>query len=259
MKYIDVHCHPDDENFGDSDGFFARAKSAGVEKVICAGVDLQTSLYASRLAENYDGCYFTAGIHPTETAKAEIDDLEQIYKLARHPMCVAIGEIGLDYHYPDTDKERQKDYFIRQLSMASKLGLPVQIHSRDSAEDMLDLLKTYAPTLKSGILLHCYSHSAEIAAELEKLGCYFSFGGTCTYSGSKKVRKTIAALSSDRIMTETDSPYLPPKSRQGIFPNTPESIPEILNSIAAVRGVPPEDMARTVWDNAHALFKKLCN
>lgn len=127
MKYIDVHCHPDDENFGDSDGFFACAKSAGVEKVICAGVDLQTSLYASRLAENYDGCYFTAGIHPTETAKAEIDDLEQIYKLARHPMCVAIGEIGLDYHYPDTDKERQKDYFIRQLSMASKLGLPVQI------------------------------------------------------------------------------------------------------------------------------------
>lgn len=259
MKYIDVHCHPDDENFGDLDGFFASAKSAGVEKVICAGVDLQTSLYASRLAENYDGCYFTAGIHPTETAKAEIDDLELIYSLARHPRCVAIGEIGLDYHYPDTDKERQKDYFIRQLSMASKLGLPVQIHSRDSAEDMLDLLKTYAPTLKSGILLHCYSHSAEIAAELEKLGCYFSFGGTCTYSGSKKVRKTIAALSSDRIMTETDSPYLPPKSRQGVFPNTPESIPEILNSIAAVRGVPPEDMARTVWDNAHTLFKKLCN
>ena len=91
MKYIDVHCHPDDENFGDLDGFFASAKSAGVEKVICAGVDLQTSLYASRLAENYDGCYFTAGIHPTETAKAEIDDLELIYSLARHPRCVEIG------------------------------------------------------------------------------------------------------------------------------------------------------------------------
>ncbi len=259
MKYIDVHCHPDDENFGDLDGFFASAKSAGVEKVICAGVDLQTSLYASRLAENYDGCYFTAGIHPTETAKAEIDDLELIYSLARHPRCVAIGEIGLDYHYPDTDKERQKDYFIRQLSMASKLGLPVQIHSRDSAEDMLDLLKTYAPTLKSGILLHCYSHSAEIAAELEKLGCYFSFGGTCTYSGSKKVRKTIAALASDRLLTETDSPYLPPKSKQGTFPNTPESIPEILQNMADIRGVSAEEMSKTVWDNAHKLFKKLCN
>ena len=259
MKYIDVHCHPDDENFGDLDGFFASAKSAGVEKVICAGVDLQTSLYASRLAENYDGCYFTAGIHPTETAKAEIDDLELIYSLARHPRCVAIGEIGLDYHYPDTDKERQKDYFIRQLSMASKLGLPVQIHSRDSAEDMLDLLKTYAPTLKSGILLHCYSHSAEIAAELEKLGCYFSFGGTCSYSGSKKVRKTIAALASDRLLTETDSPYLPPKSKQGTFPNTPESIPEILQNMADIRGVSAEEMSKTVWDNAHKLFKKLCN
>ena len=254
-----MHCHPDDENFGDLDGFFASAKSAGVEKVICAGVDLQTSLYASRLAENYDGCYFTAGIHPTETAKAEIDDLELIYSLARHPRCVAIGEIGLDYHYPDTDKERQKDYFIRQLSMASKLGLPVQIHSRDSAEDMLDLLKTYAPTLKSGILLHCYSHSAEIAAELEKLGCYFSFGGTCTYSGSKKVRKTIAALASDRLLTETDSPYLPPKSKQGTFPNTPESIPEILQNMADIRGVSAEEMSKTVWDNAHKLFKKLCN
>ena len=143
--------------------------------------------------------------------------------------------------------------------MASKLGLPVQIHSRDSAEDMLSLLKTYAPTLKSGILLHCYSHSAEIAAELEKLGCYFSFGGTSTYSGSKKARRTIAALASDRIMTETDSPYLPPKSRQGTFPNTSESIPEILQNMADIRGVSAEEMSQTVWDNAHALFKKLCN
>ena len=257
MKYIDVHCHPDDENFGDLDGFFARAKFAGVEKVICAGVDLKTSLYASRLAENYEGCYFTAGIHPTETAKGGIDDLEQIYKLAQCPKCVAIGEIGLDYHYPDTDKKRQKDYFIRQLSMASKLGLPVQIHSRDSAEDMLAVLKEYAGKIRG--MLHCYSHSVEIAAELEKLGYYFSFGGTSTYSGSKKARRTIAALASDRIMTETDSPYLPPKSKQGTFPNTPESIPEILQNMADVRGVSAEEMSQTVWDNAHALFKKLCN
>ena len=135
--------------------------------------------------------------------------------------------------------------------------MPVQIHSRDCAEDMLDILKEYAPRLKAGALLHCYSHSVEIAKELEKLGLYFSFGGTSTYSGSKKAKRCIAALGADRLLTETDSPYLAPASKYGTFPNTPESIPEILNNMAGLRGVSEKEMAQTVWANAHKLFKKL--
>lgn len=256
MRYIDVHCHLDGGHFGGLGGLFARLKELGVEKVVAAGFDLQSSEFSYRLAEEYEGVFFTAGFHPTELKKYKEGDLEKIAALARHEKCVAIGEIGLDYHYPDTDKPLQAEMFEAQLSLAEKLGLPVQIHSRDSAEDMLCILKKFAP-LKYGGLLHCYSHSTELAAEFEKLGLYFSFGGTSTYSGSKKARRTIAALSADRLLTETDSPYLPPKSKYGTFPNTPESIAEIAANMAEIRGVTTYGLAETVWSNAHRLFKKL--
>lgn len=259
MRYIDVHCHIDGENYGGLDGFFARLKSVGVEKVICAGVDLQTSVYASRLAEYYEGCYFTAGIHPTELAKSELDDLERIKELVRHPKCVAIGEIGLDYHYPDTNKELQQEYFVRQLGIAFNACLPVQIHSRDSAEDTLQILKENKSLLANGGLMHCFSYSPELAKEFEKLGLHFSFGGSSTWSGNKKAKRAIAALDIGRILTETDSPYQPPASKYGTFPNTPESIPEIAENIAAIKGITLEEFTETVLKNAHALFKKLNN
>ena len=257
MRYIDVHCHLDGGHFGDLDALFERLYAAKVEKVICAGFDLNSSEFAKGVAEKYEGCYFTAGFHPTELKKFRQGDFEKISALASHPKCVAIGEIGLDYHYEDTDKTAQKEAFLTQLDLACSLNLPVVIHSRDCAEDMLGILKDNAALLKNGFLLHCFSHSMEIAKEIEKLGGHFSFGGTSTYSGSKKAKKTIAALNIDRLLTETDSPYLPPKSKYGTFPNTPESIPEILENMAALRGVTREEMSEIVWQNAHMLFKKL--
>lgn len=257
MRYIDVHCHLDGGHFGELDGLFERLNAVGVEKVICAGFDLDSSRFSKDVAEKYEACYFTAGFHPTELKKFKNGDFEKIVSLAAHPKCVAIGEIGLDYHYGDTDKIAQREAFLTQLDMACRLGLPVVIHSRDCAEDMLDILKENSALLKNGFLLHCFSHSTEIAKEIEKLDGHFSFGGTSTYSGSKKAKNTIAALGTDRLLTETDSPYLPPKSKYGTFPNTPESIPEILANMAAIRGVSEEEMCNTVWQNAHMLFKKL--
>lgn len=256
MNFIDVHCHINEDDYGSVEELLKRVQSAEVKKIISAGFDLSSSEYCKELSEKYPFVYFTAGFHPTELKKYVQGDLEKIAALARHEKCVAIGEIGLDYHYPDTYKPLQTEMFQAQLSLAEKLGLPVQIHSRDSAEDMLCSLKRVAP-LKYGGLLHCYSHSAELAAEFEKLGLYFSFGGTSTYSGSKKARRTIAALSADRLLTETDSPYLPPKSKYGVFPNTPESIAEIVANMAQVRDVTERELAETVWSNAHRLFKKL--
>ena len=257
MNYIDVHCHINGEDYGDVDDLLKKIKAAGVKKIISVGFDLPSTEYCCALSEKYKEVYFTAGFHPTELKKYRDGDLEKIENYAVHEKCVAIGEIGLDYHYPDTDKLLQREIFLKQLEMAAKLNMPVQIHSRDCAEDMLEILKEFAPRLKAGALLHCYSHSAEIARELEKLGLYFSFGGTSTYSGSKKAKKTIAALSADRLLTETDSPYLAPKSKYGTFPNTPESIPEILKNMADIRGVSEEEMSETVWFNALNLFKKL--
>ena len=257
MRYIDVHCHLDGGHYGDLDALLERVRAAGVAKIITVGVDVPTSEFCQDLAEKYDFVYFTAGFHPTELKDYSDAALKEIAQIATHKKCVAIGEIGLDYHYPDTDKQLQKYAFLKQIELANEMGLPVQIHSRDCAEDMLALIKNNATLLKNGVLFHCYSHSAEIAKELEKFGVYFSFGGTSTYSGSKKAKRTIAALDENRILTETDSPYLPPKSKYGQFPNTPESIPEILANIADIRGEIAENMAKTVWQNAHTLFKKL--
>jgi TatD DNase family protein len=257
LRYIDVHCHINDEDYGDVDKLIANIKSAGVEKIIAVGYDLNTSLYSQKLSERFDGVYFTAGFHPTELKKYNEGDLAEIERLTAHPKCVAIGEIGLDYHYPDTDKPLQQKVFLAQLELAKKLCLPVQIHSRDCAEDMLNILREWAEKLTGGVMLHCYSHSAEIAKELEKLGVYFSFGGTSTYSGSKRAKKAIVAIDAERLMTETDSPYLPPKSKYGTFPNTSESIPEITRNMAELKGLEEGEMAQIVWDNAHRFFKKM--
>ncbi|MDE7330573.1 MAG: TatD family hydrolase, partial [Clostridia bacterium] len=236
---------------------FAELERRGVKKVITCGVDLPTSIAVKDISEKYESCYFTAGFHPTELKDYKEGDLEKIAKLARHKKCVAIGEIGLDYHYPDTDKPLQRRIFEGQLRLAHETGLPVQIHSRNSAEDMFEILRENIGLLNNGFLLHCYSHSVEMATELEKVGAYFSFGGTSTYSGSKKARRCIAVLGADRLLTETDSPYMPPKSLAGVFPNTPASIPEITQNIADIKGLDLEQTADIIWQNAHKLFKKL--
>ena len=259
MKYIDVHCHLDCAEYGDMDGFMQKIRAAGVEKIIAAGYDLKTSLLSAQLSQKYPFCYFTAGIHPTELKKSKEGDLKIIASLASDPKCVAIGEIGLDYHYPDTDKKMQREFFIEQLALADKAGLPVEIHSRDCAEDMLEIIVENSPLLKNGALMHCFSHSPEIAAELEKYGLYFGFGGSSTWHGAKRAKRSIAAVSAERLLTETDSPYLSPASLAGVFPNTPASIPEILKNMSEIRGESYEKMAETVWENAHRLFKKLKN
>jgi TatD DNase family protein len=257
MNYIDVHCHLNYDDYPNLDSLIAECKNNSINKIICIGFDIPSSIMSRDLAEKYDVIYFAAGFHPTELKKYKEGDLNIIEQLCAHPKCVALGEIGLDYHYPDTNKPLQHEIFLRQLELANNLNLPVQIHSRDCAEDMLNILKTNAHLLKNGALLHCYSHSTEMSADFVKLGITFSFGGTSTYKGSKKAKRTIALLPEDRLLTETDSPYLAPASLYGTFPNTPLSIPEIAKNMAEVRGVSIEQMTEIVWQNAHKLFKKL--
>lgn len=257
MRFIDVHCHLNNKDYGDLDGLLSKLKEAGVEKVISAGFDYNSSVESMRLAEKYEAVYFTAGYHPTELKKYKEGELEKIEQMLSHPKCVALGEIGLDYHYLDTDKQNQYKFFLAQIDIAYKNKMPIVIHSRDCAADMLDLLQKNEQKLCNGALLHCYSHSAETAEIFEKLGLKFSFGGASTYSGSKKAKRVIKALKSENLLTETDSPYLPPKSMYGQFPNTPLSIPEICENMASLREISVEDMSEIVWRNAHDLFKKL--
>lgn len=255
--YIDVHCHLDAETYGDLADLIAECEKQGITRLIAVGFDIPSSIFARDTAEKFPCVYFAAGFHPTELSKYREGDLEKIEKLCLHEKCVALGEIGLDYHYPDTDKELQREIFLRQLDIAQRLRMPVEIHSRDCAEDMVEILKENKDKLVSGALMHCYSHSPEIAQTLAKLGLYFSFGGASTRKNAGKAKRSIESLPIERLLTETDSPYMPPASALGTFPNTPLAIPEILRSMATIKGVSEEEMCEVVWGNARALFPKL--
>lgn len=255
--YTDVHCHLNSGDYGSVEELIQNCKNEGVDAIITVGYDLPSSEECMRIAELNEGVYFSAGLHPTELSHCSFNDLHGIEELCAHPKCVALGEIGLDYHYPDTDRERQHHFFRAQLELAAKLSMPVQIHSRDCAEDTLAFLKKNSQLLSGGFLLHCYSYSAEMVKDFLSLGAYFSFGGTSTYRRSKKPRRALEAVPQDRLLTETDSPYLPPSSLFGQFPNTPRSIPEITRNMAQIKGVEEDEMCRIVRCNAKRLFPKL--
>lgn len=257
--YIDVHCHLNDAAFADTaETVVQRMSAAGIGLAICSGFDLESSYAARELSEKYDFIYFSAGFQPQEIGKYKEGDLERLRALLRHKKCLALGEIGLDYHYPENPaKDFQKELFAQQLALADEEGMPAIIHSRDCAEDMLSLLCENRDLLGHGGLLHCYSHSAEQIAAFAALGLYFSFGGTSTYTNAKKVKKSAAAVPADRILTETDSPYLMPEPFRGTFPNTPANIPCIVKELALLRGVGEAEFCAQVERNARRLFKKL--
>jgi len=183
--YIDVHCHLTGGEYEENGGVEAvleRAKAEGVGLVICSGFDLDSSIIAKDLSDQYENVYFSAGFHPSELKKYKDGDLERIKTLCTHEKCVAVGEIGLDYHFEDNPApEMQRELFIEQLKLADALGLPVVLHSRDAAQETLEILTEHSALLKKGGLMHCYSHSAEMMERFLALGLHFSFGGPSTF------------------------------------------------------------------------------
>jgi len=259
--FIDVHAHLTGEEYdsvGGVDGLLSRMRENGVERVIASGFDADSSEQSMRLAERYENVYFCAGFHPSELARFREGDWERIETLCRHKKCVAVGEIGLDYHFDDNpERSVQKEAFLRQLQLADRLGLPVVIHSRDAAEDTFELLAANRGLLQSGGLMHCYSYSSEMLLRFAELGLYFSFGGTSTFKNAKKVQASVQCVPAHRILSETDCPYLTPVPFRGTFPNEPKNVKYVVEFMAQLRGVSVEEMAKQIENNAQALFKKL--
>ena len=259
--FIDAHCHltgDEYEDIGGVDGVIARANAQGVERIICSGFDLASSKIAKSLAEKYDGVYFSAGFHPSELNRYQDGDLDELATLCQHEKCVAVGEIGLDYHFDDNPpQEMQRKMFLAQLELANDLGLPVVLHSRDSAQDTLEILTGNQHLLQKSGLMHCYSYSAEIAQQILALGLYFSFGGPCTFNNAKKVWQSVERIPAHRILSETDCPYLTPVPFRGVFPNEPKNIPYIVERLAQLKGVTVDEMQNQIWQNAKTLFFKL--
>ena len=257
MIFVDTHCHLDDERLKtDVDGIVNDFNSAGVKIAINVGCDALSSETVKNQAEKFDGVFFAAGIHPMEVNGVKDGDLSLIKNLALHPKCVAIGEIGLDYYWDKTFKDKQKEYFARQIALAYSLKLPINVHVRDAYGDALEILKENKAKLGYGGVMHCYSGSIETAKELLNLGFYFSFGGTLTFKNARTVVEVVKFLPKDRILTETDSPYLAPEPVRGTV-NTPKNIPFIVKKLAELRGESLDETAEYVYNNTLNLFKKI--
>ena len=259
--YIDVHCHLTGDEFdavGGIEEVLRRATSDGIERMICSGFDLDSSKIAKSLAERYENIYFCAGFHPSELDKYREGDLEEIRSLCQHPKCVAVGEIGLDYHFEDNPpKPVQKELFIRQLVLADELGLPVVLHSRDAAQETLELLQEHKTLLKQGGLMHCYSYSPEMMKDFIELGLAFSFGGPSTFKNAKKVQDCVRLVPAHLLLSETDCPYLTPVPHRGTFPNEPKNVKYVVENFAALRNENEEELKDRIWQNAKRLFFRL--
>ena len=259
--YIDVHCHLTGNEFNEIGGIeevVRRAHENGVERMICSGFDLASSYIAKDLSERYQEIYFCAGFHPSELHKHQDGDLDKLQALCAHEKCVAVGEIGLDYHFDDNPApETQRDFFLKQLELADEAGLPVVIHSRDAAQETLEFLRRYSYLLRRGGLMHCYSYSAEMMAEFAQLGLYFSFGGPSTFKNAKKVQECVQRIPAHLLLSETDCPYLTPVPYRGVFPNEPKNVKHVVENMSVLRNENEEGLKEQILINAKTLFFKL--
>ena len=254
MPFLDSHCHLNDEAFNsDLEEVIAKAKDNNVLAMLVIGYDIESSRKALEIARKHDGIYAAVGVHPENFEGLDFSCLEQIKEMAADPKVIAIGEIGLDYHWykEEEHRSRQKEWLIRQIDLANSLGLPASIHARECAGDMYALLKEHP--FEKGAVLHCYSGSKEMLLEFAKLGYYFGFDGPITYKNAIEPKECVKHCPLDRILTETDSPYLTPVPYRGKR-NTPEYIPFVLDAIASLKEISREEAMETVWNNFERLF-----
>ncbi len=249
--YFDTHAHYDDKQFdNDRDGLLAELPSKGVELVVLPGCDVSSSERALAIAEEYAYVYAAVGVHPGEIADFKAGDLERIEALARHEKCVAIGEIGLDYYWDDSRKAEQKQLLIEQAELALRLDKPVIIHDREAHADSMEILFSF-PALRG--VFHCFSGSKEMAQELLKRGWYLGFDGPVTYKNAKKALEVLEICPMDRLLIETDSPYLSPVPMRGKR-NDSSNLKYIVEKIAEVKALSPEAVAARSLENGKRLF-----
>ncbi len=248
---FDSHTHLDDKKFNeDRTEVIEKIMASGVGKLVNIGCDLKTSENSVKLAEKYDFIYATVGFHPCDTGNITEEHIEKIRQLAQHKKVVAIGEIGLDYYWDSVPRDVQKYWFERQMRLAEELGMPVTIHNRDAHEDTFNICKNSNVT---GIV-HCFSGSKEMAVEFVKLGYYVSFAGPLTYKNNVKSTEVARAVPMDRLLIETDAPYLAPDGFRGKR-NDSSLVRYTCEKLAEIKGVSFEEMARQTYNNAMKVYR----
>lgn len=257
MLVVDSHCHLDFEGMEENlPGVLARAEAAGVGLMVSISSRVATFSNLSRIAEENSNVFCTVGTHPHNAHEELQVTAEELAELAKHPKCVGIGEVGLDYHYDLSTPDAQKAGFLVHIDAARKTGLPLVIHSREAEADTIAILESEMAKGAFTPLLHCFTSKVELARAAVALGGYVSFSGILTYKSAEDIRQTAAELPLDRIIVETDSPYLAPVPFRGKS-NEPAFVVKTLETLATVRGLPVEEMARITSDNFFRLFSKV--
>lgn len=252
---IDTHAHLTDEHFnGRVKEMIAEFSDNEIEKVFTVGTSMQTSIDAVNLAEKHNNVYAIIGVHPDDYNTYNEVELEQLAKSS--DKVIGIGEIGLDYHYRDDNKQEQKDVFISQLQLANRLGLPVVIHSRDAVGDTLEILKTHKHLLNNGGIWHCFNESLEIFKEIKKLGFIVSLGGVTTFKNAKNSTYLIKNIDLSDFVLETDCPYLTPEPFRGKAINEPKYVKYTAQHIADIKEISLADVVKNTNENVYRLFKK---
>lgn len=260
---FETHAHYDDEAFAEDRDAVLRTIHQGdgdavpVGRIINCGASLKSSRSSIELARKYDFVYAAVGVHPDEAG--ELVSVEDLRELASSDKIVAIGEIGLDYHWDVWPRELQKEVFIKQWELAIELGLPIEIHSRDAAEDTFSIVRAmYEREKAAGRVLradmHCYSYSVDQAREYAKMGLYFGVGGVVTFKNARKTHELVREIPLERILLETDCPYLAPEPFRGQR-NTSALIQRVAEKIAELRGIEVDEVYRVTYDNACRFFE----
>lgn len=250
---IDTHSHLFEDDFKDDlDDCIKRCNESNVNKIVLVGFDKTTNEKAQALAKKYNIFYPTAGLHPEYVTKNYINDIEELKEFIKNNKVYAIGEAGLDYHWSIEFKEEQKEAFRLQLELAKELDLPIIVHSRDANQDTFDIIKSFNGTVKG--VMHCYSGSKEMAKEYMKLGFYISLGGPVTFKNAKEPKEVAKIVDSDKLLIETDCPYLAPTPNRGKR-NESSFVKYVLEEIATLRGITKEECEEMTTKNAERLFK----
>lgn len=251
---FESHAHYDDEAFNkDRDALLESLEEKGIGYVINVGSSLKTTENTIALTEKYSFVYGAAGVHPSDTGELNEENFLWLKQQCTHPKIVAVGEIGLDYYWDKPDRETQKKWFERQLQLAKEVKLPIIIHSREAAKDTLDMMKTVRADELDGVI-HCYSYTREMAREYLDMNYYFGIGGVVTFQNGKKLKEVVAYIPIEKILLETDSPYLSPVPYRGKR-NSSLYLPFIAKQIAQIKGMDYDEVVDITMQNAKRLFR----
>jgi TatD DNase family protein len=251
---FETHAHYDDEAFNDDrDKLLLSMSENGIGRIINVASNLKSTKQSIELSHIYPFVYAAAGVHPNETAELNEENFSWLEKQSQDEKVVAIGEIGLDYYWDEPDHDTQKKWFIRQLELARKIKKPVIIHSRDAAKDTYDIIESENAGEIGGII-HCYSYSYQMALDYVRMGFYIGIGGVVTFKNGKKMKEVVEAVPLDRIVLETDSPYLSPEPNRGKR-NSSLNLPYIAAKIAEIKNLTYEEVVEATRINANRVYR----